>query len=114
MTTATAKLTREEAAYAYLASFAKDEHVIIGGRGRSCDEAVITYPQTFPSHRETPADAYLVATVTGIGGNGGNATISVQNLLSGRFHIEHDGDHRWNGEQTWFDADGYAAQNPEA
>jgi len=98
-------ITRKEAAYAHLASFAKGEHVVIGGRGRTCEEAVIAFPQTYTANRETVDDAYLVAQVTR---SGGHATISVQSLLSGRFHIEHDARHQWNGEQTWFDEAGYA------
>lgn len=108
MTTTTATtLTREEAAYAHLASFKEGERVVFGGRGHGCEEAFIRHPQRAAIGSDLMADAYLVAVVTGIGGDGGWAMISVASLLSGLFHIEHDFDHQWNGEQTWFDADGY-------
>ena len=110
MTTTDTKLTRAEAAYAHLASFAKGERVVIGGHTLHSSEAVIKHPQTFPDNSAAIEGAYLVAAVSGIGGEGGWAEISVADLLAGQ-HVEHDGEHQWNGNLTCFDAAGYAAQN---
>ena len=102
-----AALTREEAAYAHLASFTGGERIVIGGRRHVlCDEAVVEYPQACPGDSGALADACLVAAVTG----GARVQISVADLLSGSRHIEHDSRRQWDGEQTWFDEAGFAAR----
>ena len=79
-TTPDTKLTRAEAAYLYLAEFAKGADVIVSDSlGRR--SGTVTTPQ-----RGDLAGAYLTVRMDG---SGDEVWVEVADLLSGRYTIEH-------------------------
>jgi hypothetical protein len=77
-TAADTKLTREESAYLYLASFAKGAYVIVrDSLGRR--SGTVTIPQ-----RGNLTDAYLTVRMDG---SGDEIWVELADLLSGRFTI---------------------------
>ena len=104
MTTATATLTRAEAAYAHLASFRRGDTVDVGGRS-FFQPGTVTIPQ-----RHDHADinrAYLI-----VEGCGVQTRVTMATLLSGR-HTVTSLDDAKAGNVRYFDPAGYATQNPE-
>ena len=118
MTTMTdIKLTRAEAAYAHLASFAKGDQVVVSGRGYALEGTIAT-PQQDARRMER---AYLIVTGTGTypDGNGGwikthvECVITVSRMLSGRcFTLATEADAA-AGNWQHFDAATWAMRNPE-
>jgi hypothetical protein len=106
-TTTTVRLTRAEAAYAHLASFQRGDTVDITGR-RFYMPGIVTQPQ---QPGATIEDAFVVVSGTPAT-NGARQTVRVRDLLSGDRTITTWDDAK-AGNVRYFDAAGYAAQNPE-
>ncbi len=116
-TAETVKLTREEAAYAHLASFAKDERVIVNGRNYAL-EGTVTTPQRDGANLRR---SYL--TITGPGtfpdGEGGwtqrpvELVLTVAMMLGGRCFTVATAADAAAGNWRYFDDAGYVTQNPE-
>jgi hypothetical protein len=110
-------LTREEAAYAHLASFQRGDVVDVGGRAFFLPGTVTTAQQD--ASRITSAYVMVTGTATGPDGNGGwrpepvDVKVTVVSLLSGKHTITSRDDAK-AGNVRYFDPAGYAAQNPEA
>jgi hypothetical protein len=104
MTTATAALTRAEAAYAHLASFQRGDAVHVAGGWYPLRGVVTTAQQ----HDHSDINrAYLIVT-----GGGREVGVTVGWLLSGKRTITSVADAE-AGNVRYFDAAGYTAQNPE-
>jgi len=110
--TAEATLTREEAAYAHLASFQRGDVVDVGGRAFFLPGIVTTAQQD--ARRIT--SAYLVVTGTRHDGDESRTVevkVTVASLMTGRHTITRLDDAK-AGNIRYFDPAGYAAQNPES
>jgi hypothetical protein len=110
MAAATITLTREEAAYVHLATFARGERVTVSGRGYALEGAVTTPQRDGANLRRS----YLAVTGTGTfpDGQGGwdhrpvEAVITVAMMLGGRcFTVTRRGD---PDNVRHFDEAGYA------
>jgi hypothetical protein len=111
------RLTRAEAAYAHLASFAKGDQVIVTGRSYAL-EGTVTIPQ---QDARDMRRAWLIVTGTGTfeDGQGGweqrpvECVITVDKMLAGRcLTLATDADAA-AGSWQYFDAATWAMQNPE-
>jgi len=110
MTTTDTKLTRAEAAYAHLASFKRGDTVDVGGRS-FFQPGTVTAPQKTGERPECARRiecAYLT-----VEGCGVETRVTVTSLLSGKHTITSRADAK-AGNVRYFDAAGYAHQNPEA
>ena len=104
MTTATATLTRAEDAYAHLASLQRGDTVDVGGRS-FFQPGTVTTPQ---QHDHSDINrAYLIVTGCGV-----ETRVTVGSLLAGQHTITSLDDAK-AGNVRYFDAAGYATQNPE-
>lgn len=119
MTTMTeTKLTRAEAAYAHLASFAKGDQVVVTGRGYAL-EGTVTRPQ---QEARDIRRAYLIVAGTGTfeDGHGGweqrpvECVITVGRMLAGRCLTLATKADAAAGSWQYFDAATWAMQNPGA
>ena len=104
MTTATATLTRIEAAYLHLASFERGDLVDIEGR-QVRYQAVVMVPQQGAPPATHAGMRYARLTASS---NGTEVEISVGALLDGQNTITRRGD-----SVRYFDLAGYEMQNPE-
>lgn len=111
MTTTDTKLTRAEAAYAHLASFQRGDTVDVGGRSFFMP-GTVTIPIAKPM-QDVPVleDAYVIVSGTAAT-NGARQAVRAGDLLSGDRTITSRADAK-AGNVRYFDAAGYAQQNPE-